>query len=123
VHGHALADRAKQKSLCSPDSTAGAFASTKRVFAQSSIKIRSLTEHFESSSCVDDDSGLVSVGTGRSSRKMTVETNAFVASATIFKYYEGVVFNISRAGGLRRQRSSGACPHGEERGEKYGDYR
>jgi hypothetical protein len=33
-----MADRAKQKSLYLPDSTAGAFASTKRVFAQSSIK-------------------------------------------------------------------------------------
>jgi len=40
-----------------------------------------------------------------------------------FRYHESVVFNISRAGGLRRQRSSRACSHGEERGEKYGDYR
>jgi hypothetical protein len=40
-----------------------------------------------------------------------------------FKYYESVVFNISRAGGLRWQRSSGACPHCEERGERHGDYR
>ncbi len=56
-------------------------------------------------------------------REMTVETNAFVVSATIFRYYEGVVFTISRAGGLRWQRSRWACPHGEERGERYGDYR
>ena len=54
---------------------------------------------------------------------MTGETNAFVVSATIFRYYEGVVFTISRARRLRRQRSRWACPHGEERDEKYGDYR
>ena len=54
---------------------------------------------------------------------MTVETNAFVASATIFNYHESVVFYISRPGGLCRQHSSRACPHGEERGEEYGDYR
>jgi hypothetical protein len=118
-----MADHAKRKLPYSPDSTAGAFASTERVSAQSSIKIRSLTEHFGSSSCLDHDSDLVSLGTGRSSREMTVGTNAFVVSATIFKYHESVVFIISRAGSLRWQRSSGACPHGEERSEKYGDYR
>ena len=65
----------------------------------------------------------MSPGTSRSSRKMTVETNAFVVSATIFKYNEGVVFSISRVGRLRWQRSRWARPHGEERGEKFGDYR
>jgi dTDP-4-dehydrorhamnose 3,5-epimerase-like enzyme len=57
---------------------------------------------------------------------MTVRTNAFVMSATIFKYHESVIFSISRARALhwqRSQRSSWACPHGEERGEKHGDYR
>jgi len=54
---------------------------------------------------------------------MTVETNAFVVSATMFKYNEGVVFTISRTRRLRWQRSRWARPHGEERGEKYGDYR
>ena len=65
----------------------------------------------------------MSPGTGRSSREMTFETNAFVVSATIIKYHEGVVFTISRAGGLRWQRPRWAWPHGEKRGEKYGDYR
>ena len=55
--------------------------------------------------------------------EMTLGINAFVVSATIFKYNESVVFSISRIGHLRWQRSSWACPHGEERGEKYGDYR
>ena len=54
---------------------------------------------------------------------MTLWINAFVVSATIFKYNESVVFSISRIGRLRWQRSSRACPHREERGEKYGDYR
>ena len=43
-----------------------------------------------------------------------------------FRYYESVVFNISRARPLhwqRSQRSSWACSHGEERGEKHGYYR
>ena len=39
-----------------------------------------------------------------------------------FRYHENVVFNISRAGGLRRQRSSWACPHGETCGEEHGNY-
>ena len=64
----------------------------------------------------------MSPGTSRSSREKTVETNAFVVSATIFKYHEGVVFSISRVGRLRWQRSRWARPHGEERGEKFGDY-
>jgi hypothetical protein len=54
---------------------------------------------------------------------MTLGINAFVVSATIFKYNESVVFSISRARGLRWQRSSLACPHRKERGERYGDYR
>jgi len=44
-------------------------------------------------------------------------------AATIFKYNESVVFNISRVGCLCWERSSWAGPHGEERGEKHGDYR
>jgi hypothetical protein len=48
---------------------------------------------------------------------------AYGLAATIFKYNESVVFNISRVGCLRWQRSSWACPQGEERGEKHGDYR
>jgi len=43
-----------------------------------------------------------------------------------FRYHESVVFNISRGRPLHWQhseRSSWACPHGEERGEKHGDYR
>src|SRR6476620_4185910 len=43
-----------------------------------------------------------------------------------FRYHESVIFNISRARRLRRQHpqhSSWACPHGEDRGEKHGDYR
>ena len=39
------------------------------------------------------------------------------------KYDESVVLNISRVGGLRWQPSGWACPHGEERVEKHGDYR
>jgi hypothetical protein len=42
-----------------------------------------------------------------------------------FKYNESVVFSISRVEYLRWQhskRSSWACPHGEKRGEKHGDY-
>jgi len=54
---------------------------------------------------------------------MTLGINAFVVSATIFKYNESVVFSISRIGRLRWQRSSWACPHRKERGERYGDYR
>ena len=54
---------------------------------------------------------------------MTIGINAFVGSATIFKYNESVAFSISRAGGLRWQRASWACSHGEERGERHGDYR
>jgi hypothetical protein len=38
-------------------------------------------------------------------------------------YHENVVFSIFRVRGLRWQPASWACPHGEERGEKYGDYR
>jgi len=43
-----------------------------------------------------------------------------------FRYHESVVFNISRGRPLHWQhseRSSWACPHSEERGEKHGDYR
>ena len=40
-----------------------------------------------------------------------------------FKYYENVVFSISRVGALRWQPSGWACSHGEERSERYGDYR
>ena len=64
-----------------------------------------------------------SLGAQRSGREMTLGINAFVVSATIFKYNESVVFSISRIGRLRWQRSSWACPHRKERGEKYGDYR
>jgi hypothetical protein len=58
--------------------------------------------------------------------EMTLGINAFVVSATIFKYNESVVFSISRVRPLhwqRSQRSRWACPHGEERGEKHGDNR
>jgi hypothetical protein len=54
---------------------------------------------------------------------VTVGINASVVSATIFKYNESVVFSISRVGRLRWQRSSWACSHGEERGERHGYYR
>ena len=63
-----------------------------------------------------------SLGAQRSSRdEMTLGINAFVVPAT--KYNESVVFSISRARGLRWQRSSWACPHRKERGERYGNYR
>jgi hypothetical protein len=39
------------------------------------------------------------------------------------KYNESVVFSISRVGALRWEPPSWACPHGEKRSEKYGDYR
>jgi len=39
------------------------------------------------------------------------------------KYNESVVSNISRVRHFRWERSGWACPHGEERGEKYDDYR
>ena len=55
--------------------------------------------------------------------RICLQKGAFGIAATIFKYNESVVFNISRVGCLRWQRSSWACPHGEERGEKHGDYR
>jgi len=55
--------------------------------------------------------------------KKTVRANAFVMSATIFKYHESVIFSISRVWRLRWQSSSRACAHGEARGEKHGDYR
>ena len=74
-------------------------------------------------SYIDDGLSFPVAWRRRSSREMTLGINAFVVSATIIKYDESVVFSISRAGGLRWQRSSWACPHGEERGEKYGDYR
>jgi len=38
-------------------------------------------------------------------------------------YYENVVFSISRVGALRWQSPGWACPHGEERSERYGDHR
>ncbi len=44
---------------------------------------------------------------------MLVGTDAFAVSATIFKHHESVVFSMSRAGGLRWQRSSWTCPHRE----------
>ena len=55
--------------------------------------------------------------------RICLQKGAYGLAATIFKYNESVVFNISRVGCLRWQRSSWACPHGEERGEKHGDYR
>ena len=72
---------------------------------------------------IDGGFGVVSLGARGSRCEMTIGINAFVVSATIFKYNESVVFSISRIGGLRWQRLSWACPHREERGEKYGDYR
>ena len=65
----------------------------------------------------------MSLGARGSRCEMTIGINAFVVSATIFKYNESVVFSISRVGRLHWQHSGWACPHGEERGEKYGDYR
>lgn len=55
--------------------------------------------------------------------EMTVPTNAFAVSVTILMYYENVVFSISRVRALRWQSSGWAGSHGEERGERYGDYR
>ena len=92
--------------------------------AQSLIKTLSLSERFGVfSSYIDDGLAFVSLGARGSRCEMTLGINAFVVSATIFKYNEGVVFSISRVGHLRWERPSWACPHGEERGEKYGDYR
>ena len=54
---------------------------------------------------------------------MTVAIDAFAVRTTIIKYNESVVLSISRVGRLRWQRSRWARPHGEERGEKFGDYR
>ena len=44
-------------------------------------------------------------------------------SATKITYNESVIFNISRVGSLRGERSSWACTHSQARGEKHGDYR
>ena len=55
--------------------------------------------------------------------RICLQKGAYGLAATILKDNESVVFNISRVGCLRWQRSSWACPHGEERGEKHGDYR
>jgi hypothetical protein len=49
-----------------------------------------------------------------------------VSRLRYFRYHESVVFSISRVRplhGQHSQRASWACPHGEERGEKHGDYR
>ena len=92
--------------------------------AQSLIKTLSLSERFGFfRRYIDDGLAFVSLDVRGSRCEMTLGINAFVVSATIFKYNESVVFSISRFGRLRWQRSSWACPHSEERGEKYGDYR
>jgi hypothetical protein len=59
-------------------------------------------------------------------RKMAGGQTHLAPLLRYFKYHESVIFNISRVRRLRRQhpqRASWACPHGEERGEKHGDYR
>jgi hypothetical protein len=65
---------------------------------------------------------VAAVALGTRNVPMTVRTNAFVMSATIFKYDESVIFSISRVGCLRWQYSSWACAHGKARGEKHSDY-
>jgi hypothetical protein len=59
-------------------------------------------------------------------RKMAYGQTHLASLLRYFRYHESVIFNISRVRPLRwqcPQRSGWAYPHGEERGEKYGDYR